>query len=454
MKWQTLLWPTLLIGLVTVLFVWGAERQGRLVNVDMNTTDQDAYREYVKNLVTTDYQYVGDRNRMPVYPLLMSLFYRPAMSDEAFFATAKRVNTGLALLVLVAAFFLFRRFTPAPDAAVAILVTAFTVFAYRAPFLQAEVLFYGLMFALFALMLELILRPRWSLAALVGLIGALAQLTKASVLPAIGLGLACLLLRALIAFFQARRKPASSVEIKVNARQPWLAPLASAAIFTVVFLAVMVPYISTSKARFGHYFYNVNSTFYIWYDSWDEVKAGTRAHGDRVGWPDMPDEQIPSLGKYWREHTPAQIVERFTQGAALLRDMTIGSYGYAPFVLLYGVFVALLLWQHRQRMFSEWLNAERALGIFFVLAYFCGYFLLNAWYTRIAFGNRFVLALFLPALFTLVRAIGVAQRQKMALCFWKRELPAASVSVAVLLLLMVYLISIFPHQSGSMYGGL
>ena len=240
----------------------------------------------------------------------------------------------------------------------------------------------------------------------------------------------------------------------MNTRQQWLAPLVSAVIFTLVFLAVMYPYISTSKARFGHYFYNVNSTFYIWYDSWEEVKAGTRAHGDRVGWPDMPDDQIPSLGKYWREHTPGQIVERFTQGAALLRDMTLGSYGYAPFVLFYGVFVALLLWQHRQRMLSEWLNPARALGIFFVLAYFGGYFLLNAWYTRIAFGNRFVLALFLPALFILVRVIGVAQRQKMALCFWKRQLPATSISVAVLLLLLVYLISIFPQQIGAMYGGL
>jgi len=449
-KWSTL-W---LIGLAVVLFVWGAERQGRVVNIDMNTTDQDAYREYVKNLVTTDYQHVGDRNRMPVYPLLMSLFYRPTMSDETFFVTAKRVNTGLALLVLVVAFFLFRRYTPAPDAAVAILVTAFTVFVYRAPFLQAEMLFYGLMFALFALMLELILHPRWQLALMVGIIAALAQLTKASVLPAIGLGLACLLLRALIAFFQARRTPAARDAIKVNTRQPWLAPLVSAAIFTLVFLAVMYPYISTSKARFGHYFYNVNSTFYIWYDSWEEVKAGTRAHGDRVGWPDMPDDQIPSLGKYWREHTPGQIVERFTQGAVLLRDMTLGSYGYAPFVLFYAWFVALLLWQHRRRMVSEWLTAERALGIFFALAYFGGYFLLNAWYTRIAFGNRFILALFLPALFTLTRAIGVAQRQKLALVFWQRQLPATSISVAVLLLLLVYLISIFPQQIGAMYGGL
>ena len=64
------------------------------------------------------------------------------------------------------------------------------------------------------------------------------------------------------------------------------------------FLAVEYPHISNSKRIYGHYFYNVNSTFYIWYDSWDDVMQGTRVHGDRVGWPDMPEDQIPS-GSLW-----------------------------------------------------------------------------------------------------------------------------------------------------------
>ena len=34
---------------------------------------------------------------------------------------------------------------------------------------------------------------------------------------------------------------------------------------------------------FGQYFYNVNSTFYIWYDEWGDAIKGARAHGDRVG---------------------------------------------------------------------------------------------------------------------------------------------------------------------------
>ncbi|MFN8492498.1 MAG: hypothetical protein U0350_33160 [Caldilineaceae bacterium] len=439
----------LLIVLALVLFVWGAERQGRLVNTDMNTTDQDAYRDYAKKLAQTNYQFVGDRNRMPVYPLLMALFYREGMSDEAYFALGKQVGIGIALLVLGGTFYLFRRYTSPPDAIVATFVAAFTMLVYRAPFFQAEVLFYGLSFALFVLLLELIRRPRWGVAVAAGVIGALAHLTKASILPAIVLCLICLLLRAVGAFGPKRAKEKQAVQ--------WsdvVMPLVCGLLFLLVFLGVLFPYISTSKARFGQYFYNVNSTFYLWYDSWDEVKQGTRAHGDRVGWPDMPAEQIPSMSKYWREHTVRQIVERFGQGLKLIWDMTLASYGYAPFLLFYGLLAGLLFWQNVGRFGREFVTADRIILLVFISAYFGSYLLLYAWYIRIAYGNRFVLALFLPALFVLVWTISYAGRQKLAISFWKSELPATSASLAVLLMLTVYLITIFPSQIATMYGGL
>ena len=439
----------LLIALALVLFVWGAERQGRQVNTDMNTTDQDAYRDYAKQLAQTHYQFVGDRNRMPIYPLIMAIFYREGMSDEAYFALGKQVGIGLALLVLGGTFYLFRRYTAPPDAIVATFVAAFTMLAYRAPFFQAEVLFYGLSFALFILLLELIRRPRWGVAVAAGVIGGLAHLTKASVLPAVVLCLVCLLVRAVGAFWSKRAREKQTLQ--------WsnvVMPLVCGLLFLLVFLGVLYPYISTSKARFGQYFYNVNSTFYMWYDSWDEVKQGTRAHGDRVGWPDMPADQLPSLGKYWREHTVGQIVERFGQGLKLIWDMTLASYGYAPFLLFYGLLAGLLVWQNGGRFGRAFGNAERIILLGFVVAYFGSYLLLYAWYLRIAYGNRFVLALFLPALFVLVWTISYAGRQKLAITFWKSELPATSASLAVLLMLIVYLITLFPSQIATMYGGL
>ena len=55
--------------------------------------------------------------------------------------------------------------------------------------------------------------------------------------------------------------------------------LAVTALVGVVFLATVSPYLHTSKERFGRWFYNVNTSIYMWADSWDEVKqimSGTK----------------------------------------------------------------------------------------------------------------------------------------------------------------------------------
>lgn len=61
--------------LLLSVYVIGACYQGFFVNVDMQRTDQSAYMDYARRMKTTHYEYIGDRNRMPVYPFLQSLFY-------------------------------------------------------------------------------------------------------------------------------------------------------------------------------------------------------------------------------------------------------------------------------------------------------------------------------------------------------------------------------------------
>lgn len=439
MKWTTIL---IFVGALA-LFGWGAECQSRLVNTDMNTIDQDAYRTYTKQLVETHYQQLGDRNRMPIYSYLMSLFYHPPMTDEALFAVAKQVNTVLALVVLGITFVVLRRYVPLADAVTALVVAAFTVFAYRAPFFQSEVLFYGLSFLLFVLLLEMFGQPRWSVTVAAGVMAGLAHLTKASVLPALVLAVGCLLLQALWRWRQARW------QITWPTATTFLQPIC----FVLVFLAVVFPYIRTSKAHFGQYFYNVNSTFYIWYDSWEEVKQGTRAHGDRVGWPDMPPEQLPSPAKYWREHSVGQILGRFGEGLKLIWTMVNSSYGYGPFILFYLLACALLIWYNHRYFAVELRQEQIAFLVLFIASYLVSYLLLYAWYTRIAYGNRFVLALFLPLLFCAVRLMAFAQRQNLKLAFWRWAMPANVISGTVALLLIAYLLAVYPNQICTMYGG-
>src|SRR5262245_4335253 len=446
--------PLVLLVTVGFLLLWGTHRQSIVVINNMNRTDQSAYMDYAKQLAQTDFQYEGDRNRMPLYPALMALFYQDGMSDAEFFALGKRVGIAIGLVVLLMTFTIFKQRARTIDALTALLVAMFTVFAYKSPYFQTEVLFYGITLLLFVLLLSLLRQPRIRTAGVTGLIGGLAHLTKASVLPAILLGAACLLLGAVVDWRRALFNQNFRREQTLSARSALLAPLCCASVLLTIFLLVIFPYLRTSKARFGSYFYNVNSTFYIWYDSWTEAEQGTKAHGDRDGWPVMPEEDIPSFRKYLHEHSVGDIVRRFVGGVAVILSAVMRSYGYAWFVIFYLVaLVSLTVQNGGPRRFLALFWRTNPSVVLFVAAYFMGYLALYAWYTRIVSGNRIVLAQFLPGMFLIVRSLSFAQDHNLVIRIFGRRVPASVVSPTILLILGLYLCFIFPHRISTKYGG-
>ena len=81
------------------------------------------------------------------------------------------------------------------------------------------------------------------------------------------------------------------------------------------FFATTSPYLIENYIKFNkNIFYNVNTTFYVWYDSWEQVESGTKKYGDRVGWPDIDESLIPSASKYLQSHTVNEIIERLFFG--------------------------------------------------------------------------------------------------------------------------------------------
>ena len=83
----------------------------------------------------------------------------------------------------------------------------------------------------------------------------------------------------------------------------------------VTFFILTSPYLIENYTKFNkHIFFNVNSEFYIWADSWDEIVEGVRANNDRIGWPTMDENELPSLSKYIAEHTISDVYERFLFG--------------------------------------------------------------------------------------------------------------------------------------------
>jgi hypothetical protein len=447
------LYPTIAL-LCFLLLVHGMERQRRDLNVAMKRMDQSAYMENARRMAQTHFRFKGDRARMPLLPAMMAPFYHDGMSDESLFEIGKRMGEVIAVLVLVAFFCVLRVYAPTPDALAATAVAALTVFAYKAPYVRADVLYYGIGLAFFALTIELLARPRLWVAAVAGLAAGLAYLAKSSVPPAIALCVVFLTARTIRNLYVRFRSPRGE---NSPTRLSWLsatAPLYCALVFALVFLLTLFIYIRDTKAIYGRYFYDVSSTFYMWYDSWEEAEAGTKAHGDRRGWPDMPDSEIPTMGKYFREHSPRQVVDRLARGTRFIWRRTWNSYGYMPFVSFY-LFCVLAIAARNAREFRRWaISGDNAMLALFTTMFFAGYFLAYAWYASIAAGNRFVLALFLPAMYMFVRFIALARKADWPLLrIAGKRIPASAVSPAVLIMLLAYAIFVFPHRVSTMYGG-
>lgn len=333
---------------------------------------------------------------MPVYAGLLALFYDPAVGPKRLFERGKQLNVLLSLILLAALALVFRHYLPPLEGVALLLVVAFGYFIFRAAYVQPELLLYTLLFGAVVCMAHL-LKPevgrRGVLFAIAGgTLAGVAHLTKASVLPLAALFVLVYSGSTVLQLVRRRRERGAS--------RAFVWRCVTLAAFLVCFLGVLYPYISNSKRVFGRYFYNVNTTFYIWYDDWPTASFGTYRHGDAVGWPKMPAAQLPSMRRYLREHTAAQIADRFLDG---FRDMVVVNYHrfwIMKFLVLY-VAVAVALAARFRTEFRRLLSRYAALCTFLAL-YAAVYLLAIAFYKPISgTTSRMFLAHVAPLLFSI-----------------------------------------------------
>jgi hypothetical protein len=391
---------------LAILGLYGLEAHARraVIVTPANRGDQAAYLAYAQRMHDSAYTVVGERNRMPVFPFLLSLIYQPGLSEAQFLARAQSFNINLSILILLLLFLIFRKFFSTFYALALLSATAFGVFIYRSGLAQTEVLFYFISFCSFLLLARMLSAPRWSLAILGGAMTALAHLTKASVLPAFGIWAVVFLGQS---FWVAHNQPKTRL-FEISRR------LGMLVLAIATFAAVVFPYIRTSKQMFGSYFYNVNSTFYMWCDSWPEAVAFTAMYHESARGRDLPPDRVPSPKKYWREHSGAQIAYRLGHGLKTLATRSVKATGYYKFVLLFVLTVAVLASRQRQR--ARRLIAENAFAAIFCFLFFFCYVLLYAWYDAIVTDSRFILSLFLPFVFaTSVVLLGLGEDRTVAI---------------------------------------
>lgn len=381
-----------------VIYVTGAFLHAILVNKDIHSVDQSAYLNYAKMMKKTNYDYVGDRNRMPVYPFLLSLLYHDDLNDGDFFLRGKLFNIILSIIILFALFLASKLFLGAFESWLYVLLAAFTIFVYKAGYVQCELLYYFLSFCTFLFLWSCLKVPRLWMGICGGLLAGITYLTKASILPALFLFIFFYVIMHIIIEILARVGVIAPL-IRAHGQGHLVKKIVILMVFIGTFLAVLSPYITTNKKIFGRYFYNVNTTFYVWYDSWQEVEKGTKAHGDRVGWPNMPAEEIPSFRKYLKDHNFGQILGRFCRGLLTVGVNNIFGGGYLKLFFIYLAMSLMILYNQCEDVKVFLKDRNNRMIIAFMICYFAGYFMLYAFYSPINAGNRLVLFLYLPALF-------------------------------------------------------
>jgi len=377
----------LLVLLILTIYGFDAHARRRSLSTPATLGDQSAYLGYARDLYESNYTVVGARNRMPVFPFLLSFIYRPSLTETEFLTRAQAFNVNLSIVLLLFLFLIFRKFVPPLWAVALLAATAFGVFLYRAINAQAEVLFYFVSFCALVLLLQMLVAPRWWLAALGGTTMGLAHLTKASVLPALALWIAVFLAQIL----WSSRNRHGGISARAGRKIGMLL------LVIATFLAVVFPYLRTSKRIYGQYFYNVNSTFVMWCDSSTEAWEFLSAHGGKDQWRVLPPDQLPSFSKYWREHSVAQIVQRLARGCHHLTTQNAMAIGYYKFVVAF-VVAAGVLWARQNRR-ARRLFGEKPFAAAFCVLFFGVYVLLYAWYDTIINDTRFVLSIFLPFVF-------------------------------------------------------
>lgn len=411
---------SVLVAAVLVLFLYGTMRQAMRVN--NHHDDQDAFIEYTLALVK-DPTYI-DGARTPLFPLLVRLFYHEGMSEEALFWQGVAVGIGVSIICVAAlALFFFRAFPVSLALPLTLLVTL-NIYVIIAPYYKPEPLFYALLFFAFVLMCRAFRRLTVPLAISIGLLLGLATLAKASATSALAIFIAVKGLQLVVEAVRSRR-----------GWRPLLTSVGVLALAAVVFLVVISGYVASSRRIFGATFYNVNTTFYMWYDTYDQVRTGTRQHYDRTGWPRMPPEQIPSMSKYLSTHSPEEIAHRLVDGLpAVVADHCGEDFDtittHCKYVGALGVIAIALVVMNLPWVGS--LIRRHGFLILFCLLFLASFVLSASWWRPLSKGQRFSMPVVLPILYLLASFIALPQLRRLRLILFGRRIDLITVALALM----------------------
>ena len=172
------------------------------------------------------------------------------------------------MIIIAGIFFFTRMFLPTFQSLLLTLIAAGSIYIFRAGYVQPEPLYYFLAYVTFVFMAWMLVNPSLPLAVATGVIAAIAYTVKPSGLPVVFLFVIVFSAKALFEWNSgAARKEMGRKILPLLWNK-----LGNLAVVVVVFLGLLSPYLLENKRMFGQYFYNANTTFFIWYDLISDLK--------------------------------------------------------------------------------------------------------------------------------------------------------------------------------------
>jgi hypothetical protein len=436
-------WRLLSIGLAAALFLVMALVHAQRVNTDPDRHDQDSYLAYAARLKESGFTAIGTRRQMPIYPTLQAVFYEPDASASAHFTRAKRVNIALSFGLSILLVWALARLLPRAEATNLALVAIFFVIAFRAPYVQAEVLVYALVFLQFLAMCRMWRAPTLPLALAVGGLTALGWLVKGTALLGLYVFLAALAVREGVRAF------------RFGARAPRAAfgNAALGAVSFAAFFAGVYPYAKTSKAIYGAYLYDMSTRYVMWCDSWEQYCELNRRFGTHDIWKDHPPPEIPTMRSFFATHSLGDIALRTLGGLGEVVGNCLVSHGYALFFVLLLGFATALVVKNRDLRAKVLRVRDPAWAGWFVVPYLVLHLLVLGFYAPLGAGDRFSLAMFLPATYAAMRAVAPHANASHVVSLGKARLDWAGFQSLFFALVVVQIVFYFPAAMATFYSG-
>ncbi len=378
----------ILISIFTIFFLCSSFLA--LIFSDYPEFDELAYISHVETIHNSENNwYLGDRNRMPLFNYFLFISYSENLNENIQYRLFQFTNI---VFVLFFSYFYAKKLDSLFNSKIYFYCCViFTLFIPVISYIHdvvVEPLFY-ITYGIFCLYIkDLLAKPEIYNYIKYGIISSVLYLLKAT---GFNLFVFSIFFIAFIHIFKKRKS---------------IKTVVTGSIFSLlIFSVICSPYLIENYKEFnGHLFYNVNTTFYVWYDSWEEVENGTKLYGDRIGWPNMPEENIPSFNKYLNEHSIDDIINRFFYG---FKSILIYYSSFDEFTGGISLSIILLFCFYRftekSLKFSK--NVTNKNDNFSLYISFISLILLTgaSWYSVIAPIPRFTILIIIPVYFLLFK---------------------------------------------------